>query len=381
MPLVPTEASSKRISKKKDASVDIMSIVKGRNRRPPPKSQASSNSNGEDQQENLTGLRVKKIMRRAGEDQESSMLVQKLRNEIREAVRNKCSKEFGENLLDSKLLDAFRAAVSGPKTESQKRMAALAVKAKKSLLQKGKIRESLTKKIYGATNGRRKRAWDRDCEIEFWKHRCIRVRKPEKIATLKSVLDLLRNGSQSPDTKQDSEGQPTNPILSRLYVADTSVFPRNNDIKPLSALKSSSSLEQKKDPLTGISKFSSKAGIPLAGNVGNNFFVSASKSAVGSGKGNLSTNSEASVGVKPKLQKSVPSTSNNAIDKRKWALEVLARKTGDGCSVASKKEEDMAVLKGNYPLLVCNISVFCAEFYIIFCMSEFGTYYLVLFLS
>ncbi|KAA0042667.1 Zinc finger, RING-type [Cucumis melo var. makuwa] len=353
MPLVPTEASLKRISKKKDANVDIMSIVRGRNRRPPPKSQASSNSNGEeDQQENLTGLRVKKIMRRAGEDQESSMLVQKLRNEIREAVRNKCAKEFGENLLDSKLLDAFRAAVSGPKTESQKRMAALAVKAKKSLLQKGKIRESLTKKIYGATNGRRKRAWDRDCEIEFWKHRCIRVRKPEKIATLKSVLDLLRNGSRSPDTKQDSEGQPTNPILSRLYVADTSVFPRNNDIKPLSALKSSSSLEQNKDPLTGISKVSSKAGIlPLAGNVGNNCSVSASKSAVGSGKGNHSATSEASVGAKPKLQKSVPSTSSNAIDKRKWALEVLARKTGDGCSVASKKEEDMAVLKGNYPLL------------------------------
>lgn len=353
MPLVPTEASLKRISRKKDANADIMSIVRGRNRRPPPKSRASSNSNDEetDQQENLTGLRVKKIMRRAGEDQESSMLVQKLRNEIREAVRNKCSKEFGEKLLDSKLLDAFRAAVSGPKTESQKRLTALAVKAKKSLLQKGKIRESLTKKIYGATNGRRKRAWDRDCEIEFWKHRCIRVRKPEKIATLKSVLDLLRNGSRSPDAKQDSEGQPTNPILSRLYVADTSVFPRNNDIKPLSALKSSSSLEQKKDPLTGISKVSSKAGIPLAGNVGNNCSVSASKGAVGSGKGNYSANSEASVGSKPRPQKTVPSTSNNAIDKRKWALEVLARKTGDGCSAANKKEEDMAVLKGNYPLL------------------------------
>lgn len=100
MPLVPTEASLKRISRKKDANADIMSIVRGRNRRPPPKSRASSNSNDEetDQQENLTGLRVKKIMRRAGEDQESSMLVQKLRNEIREAVRNKCSKEFGEKL-------------------------------------------------------------------------------------------------------------------------------------------------------------------------------------------------------------------------------------------------------------------------------------------
>ncbi|XP_022996231.1 uncharacterized protein At4g10930 isoform X2 [Cucurbita maxima] len=353
-PLVPTEASLKRISRKKGVNADIMSIVRGRNRRPLPGRGACSNSNDEelDERENLTGLRVKKIMRRAGEDQESSMLVQKLRNEIREAVRNKCAKDFGENLLDSKLLDAFRAAISGPKTETQKRLSALAVKAKKSLLQKGKIRESLTKKIYGATNGRRKRAWDRDCEIEFWKHRCIRVRKPEKIATLKSVLDLLRNGPRSPDAKQDSEGQPTNPILSRLYVADTSVFPRNNDIKPLSAFKSSSSLDQKKDPLTGTSKVPTKAGIPpLAVNAGNSCSVSASKSAAGSSKGNHSGNSEASVGSKSRPQNTVSSTSNNAIDKRKWALEVLARKTGDGSSAANKKDEDLAVLKGNYPLL------------------------------
>lgn len=358
-PLVPTETSLKRILKKKDANADIMSIVRGRNRKPPPKRLACSNSNDEesDQRENLTGLRVKKIMRRAGEDQESSILVQKLRNEIREAVRNKCSKDIGEHLLDSKLLDAFRAAVSGPKTESQKRLSALAVKAKKTLLQKGKIRESLTKKIYGATNGRRKRAWDRDCEIEFWKHRCIKVRNPEKIATLKSVLDLLRNGSQSPDAKQDSECQPANPILSRLYVADTSVFPRNNDIKPLSALKFSSSLVQKTDILTGTSKVSSKAGIPLAANIGNNCSVSASKSAAGSGKVNHSGNSDASVGSKLKPQNTVSSTSNNAIDKRKWALQVLARKTGDSCSTATKEEEDMAVLKGNYPLLVCNITI------------------------
>jgi hypothetical protein len=42
-------------------------------------------------------------------------------------------------------------------------------------------------------------------------------------------------------------------------------------------------------------------------------------------------------------------------DKRKWALEVLARKA----AVTSRKttdelQEDNAVLKGNYPLLVCD---------------------------
>jgi hypothetical protein len=42
------------------------------------------------------------------------------------------------------------------------------------------------------------------------------------------------------------------------------------------------------------------------------------------------------------------------MDKRKWALEVLARKKAvSGKTAADEKQEDNAVLKGNYPLLVC----------------------------
>ncbi|KAJ6701873.1 RING/U-BOX PROTEIN [Salix koriyanagi] len=169
----------KRSLEKQDVTSDIMSVVKGVGRRtlkglthqnPPDKSSK--------ERENAAGLRVKKIMRRAVEDKESSVVVQKLRKEIREAVRNRSSAEIGENLFDPKLLAAFRTAVAGSTAEPVKKLPPSSMKAKKSLLQKGKVRENLTKKIYGDSNGRRKRAWDRDCDVEFWKYRCMRVTKP-----------------------------------------------------------------------------------------------------------------------------------------------------------------------------------------------------------
>ncbi|KAJ6341655.1 hypothetical protein OIU78_009749 [Salix suchowensis] len=158
----------KRSLEKQDVTSDIMSVVKGVGRRtlkglthqnPPDKSSK--------ERENAAGLRVKKIMRRAVEDKESSVVVQKLRKEIREAVRNRSSAEIGENLFDPKLLAAFRTAVAGSTAEPVKKLPPSSMKAKKSLLQKGKVRENLTKKIYGDSNGRRKRAWDRDCDVEF----------------------------------------------------------------------------------------------------------------------------------------------------------------------------------------------------------------------
>jgi hypothetical protein len=364
---------------KKGVTSDIMTIVRGTNQRPskglaPPKPADKSSI----ERENTVGLRVKKIMRITSEDKESSA-VQNLRKEIREAVRNKSSKEFGESLFDPKLLAAFRAAVAGPKDEPVKKLPPLAVKSKKSMLQKGKVRENLTKKIYGLSNGRRKRAWDRDCEVEFWKHRCMRATKPEKIETLKSVLGLLRTSLDSSD--QGSESQATNPILSRLYLADTSVFPRKDNIKPLAALKASSNSEQNKEQLTSAetcpkasldnsttkftesNKVLSKSGFSLfqIRENKNNIPISKSDIASGPSKVRSSTRPEGpSVSAlgdsKVNNQKQLVVKSDNVKgDKRKWALEVLARKA----AVTSRKtgdelQEDNAVLKGNYPLLVRN---------------------------
>ena len=363
---VPGNDGPKCLPEKENGATDIMSIVQGTKRRP---SKGLRRLNTDDKSsielESSAGLRVKKIMKRAGEDNESSMVVQKLRKEIREAVRNKSVKDLGENLFDPKLLAAFRAAVTGPKTQSVKTLSQLAVKAKKSMLQKGKVRENLTKKIY-ASNGRRKRAWGRDCEVEFWKYRCTRASRPEKIQTLKSVLDLLRSGSASTETGQQSERQAADPILSRLYLADTSVFPRKDNIKPLAALKTSCDSELgNKQPTLGEKRLksslddnsSSQVNEPskvLKKNIVTSLKVSAASSRVplsrhteGSSLSSLGSSKSTT------LKEAAAKSDDIRSDKRKWALEVLARRaSGAVDDAANGKQEDNAVLKGNYPLLV-----------------------------
>ncbi|XP_010659436.1 uncharacterized protein At4g10930 isoform X3 [Vitis vinifera] len=357
--------------KRKEVTSDIMSIVQGTDRR--PLKGLAEKSDGE--RENATGLRVKKIMKRASEDKESAVLVQKLRKEIREAVRSKSSIELGTNLFDPKLLTAFRAAIAGPITETTARkLSPSALKVKKSMLQKGKIRENLTKKIYATSKGKRRRAWDRDLEVEFWKHRCMRATKPEKIETLKSVLDLLRT-SECIDPEQGSESQTTNPILSRLYLADTSVFPRKDDIKPLAALKASGNPEQNKEhaSMEKVSKpalhspavkapetckIPSKVGFSPYDHKGNKSNASSLKDATAHGKPHPGKRPEGSsiplsVASKVNSQKEAGVKSDDIkTDKRKWALEVLARKNAAASkNTTQEKQEDNALLKGNYPLL------------------------------
>ncbi|KAK3003390.1 hypothetical protein RJ639_019385 [Escallonia herrerae] len=350
-------------SAKEKATTSIMDIVQGTDhrthKRVPLINPADTSSR---ERENPSGLRVKKIMRRAIEDKESSVLVQKLRKEIRDAVRNKSSKEFGDNLFDPKLLAAFRAAVAGPLSES-KRPSPLDLKAKKSLLQKGKIREGLTKKIYGI-GGRRRRAWNRDCEIEFWKHRCSKTTKPEKIETLKSVLNLLRS-SGNVEIKQGSEKGATSSILSRLYLADASVLPRKDNIKPVSALKAtgipeqakgypsrdtafrpSSSNRSAKTPQTNV--LSSQLSVPSIENEPTKITVPNIKVEAASSKAHPHKSAEGKA-ISPSAM--VGKSDDRTIDKRKWALQVLARKTAvKGKSAAEEQHIDNTVFRG-YPLL------------------------------
>ncbi|KAL2902896.1 hypothetical protein RDABS01_027978, partial [Bienertia sinuspersici] len=141
----------------KNQPVDIMSIVKG------TKLSAGNRSACQKEagtcakvEKNAAGLRVKKIMRRPTEEKESDAIVQKLRKEIREAVRNKPSDEIGKSIFDPNLLTAFRAAVAGSASEPAKKASSAVVKAKKLMLQKGKARENLTKKIYATSSGKEK---------------------------------------------------------------------------------------------------------------------------------------------------------------------------------------------------------------------------------
>ncbi|PON31524.1 TNF receptor-associated factor [Parasponia andersonii] len=363
LPTVVPSNDKVNVPEKENVTSDIMSIVQGTNSRPSKVHRCPNTDNkSSKEQENMVGLRVKKIMKRSAEDKESSMAVQKLRKEIREAVHNKSAKDIGENLFDPKLLAAFRAAVLVPKPESVTTLSHLSVKARKSMLQKSKVRENLTKKIYATSNGRRKRAWDRDCEVEFWKHRCLKTSKPEKIQTLKSVLDLLKGGSESTEAEQTSERQATNPILSRLYLADTSVFPRKDDIKPLSALKTSSDSDRQLTPekcsKTSLGTSSSAETDKGQSKVGKKNDVSSLKGNVASTKAHPSRHSEGSTvsslgSSKSNTCKEVAAKSDAMKkDKRKWALEVLTRKTSGAREGAeNEKQEDLAVLKGSYPLL------------------------------
>ncbi|XP_019057230.1 PREDICTED: uncharacterized protein At4g10930 [Tarenaya hassleriana] len=336
------------ISTSNDATVDILDIVKGTSHKPLKRSLHPNLIDKVSEGENVAGLRVKKIMRTTADEKESSVLVEKLRKQIREAVRNKSANDIGENLFDPKLLAAFRAAIAGPKTEEPpKTLSPVAVKAKKLMLQKGKVRENLTKKIYADSNGKRRSAWHRDCEVEFWKHRCIRTRKPEKIETLKSVLSLLRKNPVDTDKNLSSKNlhQASNPILSRLYLADTSVFPRKDDIKPLLTLKE-----------TGSSHNNAKATetdkiLPnVSAAKGTNSHTVGSK---GSDKSHPNKRSDGTSNSASSNSKETSGKSDDLKkDKRKWALEVLARKKSLSLDNSSQdKEGDTVMLKGNYPLL------------------------------
>ncbi|KAJ8539361.1 hypothetical protein K7X08_013613 [Anisodus acutangulus] len=353
----------------RNLSADIMNIVQGTGRRT-LKKVAHSNQDGmsSEQREHAARLRVKKIMRRTG-DEDSSLLVENLRKEIREAVRNKSYGDKGENQLDPKLLTAFRAVVTGSTTETRK--PSVDLKAKRSLLQKGKVRENLTKKIYGI-GGRRRQAWTRDCEVEFWKYRCSNMSKPEKIQTLKSVLDLLRDDSENAMTKPVNEGEGKSSILSRLYLADNSVFPRKEGIKPVSTLTVVGADQNKENGLTSntsATSFPSSSTIVPPINVASVVAASSletkgAKLSVPTTKVDITRNVLSIKGTdRPSTltssglklctkEETAVKCDNPRSDKRKWALEVLARKTAaTSKSGTLENEEDSAVLKNNYPLL------------------------------
>nr|CAB3474098.1 unnamed protein product [Digitaria exilis] len=295
------------------------------------------------------GLRMKKIFRKE-EGKQSSAMVQKLQSEIREVV-----KDTGTNILendgsfDEKLLTAFRAAIGKPVDGTAKSTNQL-IRTRRSLLQKGKKRENLTKKLYGTSTGRRRSDWHRDWEVEFWKHRCSPGINPEKIETLQSVLQLLKKSSEKDkESAQGKKGEDNNSILSRLYLADASVVPRKDDIKPLSAISGCAPLDKSSQIKANNSK---SPNIPAAGTEGTKISSpSSTRKISGSSPLNKETSSRReNRNSQASLDKKNNSSGDIKEDKRKWALEILARKNAS--SVTSKYQTgDTDALKGNFPLL------------------------------
>ncbi|KAK8924204.1 hypothetical protein KSP39_PZI019089 [Platanthera zijinensis] len=364
-----------KYAKQKEAEApDIMSIIQERSK--------TEIKLAGDKKSSTCGLRVKKIMRSIGDERESAILAQEIGKEIREVVKNKASKEVGRNDIDEKLLEAFRATMVRPRAELTSRSEHVHVGSKKYLV-KGKKRENLTKRIYGTSSGRRRHAWARDMEIEFWKHRCSRTQH-EKVETLQSVLELLKkaiNPNWNSYTKRDSQEESTNSILSRVYIADASVFPRKDDIKPLSALSGSSHLDdynldkEKSSMIVAIGPLNdnrsiNKIPIQVSRNsmqlkANSTDSISISNNAAGFQGVTLNREENSCKAAPETIQSSVSSFSKENIanskvhscpsdarsDKRKWALEVLARKTSSANMNANKDQEKGSLLKGNYPLL------------------------------
>ncbi|KAL8503616.1 hypothetical protein ACS0TY_022377 [Phlomoides rotata] len=353
----------KRKSEKESGISDIMDILQETDRRSLKQLKHQNSSDKRpNERESAAGLRLKKIMRRPADNKDSSELVQELRKKIREAVRNKSSIELGPEHFDPKLLNAFRATLAG--TGAENRKPTVDVRAKKLYLQKGKVRENLTKKIYG-TGGKRQRAWTRECEVEFWKHRCTQTSKPEKIQALKSVLDILRANSGDMEKMPGNEQEKKGSILSRLYLADTSVFPRKNDIQPVAVHKAVASPDQKK-PNCLIEKASD---IQSDRNAQHNTSfqvivpsletkktIKDMKSEIASSDAQLKhpkgTPPAAVGGTKiPSVKDMTTKPDTIKGDKRKWAMDLLARKTAASGKNMQEKEEDNKILKGNYALL------------------------------
>ncbi|KAG8055612.1 hypothetical protein GUJ93_ZPchr0001g32365 [Zizania palustris] len=327
---------------------DIMSIVEGEDYRGDPGRELAKpvgRRAGE-----RPGLRVKKIFRKE-EGKKSSAVVQKLQQEIREVVRETGTTILEkDNAFDEKLLIAFRAAIGKSADKPGEITNPSLIRTRRALLQKGKIRENLTKKLYRTSMGKRRSAWHRDWEVEFWKHRCSPGINPEKIETLQSVLQLLKKSSEmDKEIARDKKGVNSNSILSRVYLADASVVPRKGDVKPLSALAVSPPLDKNSQ----VRANSSKA--PNRPTPGTETIKISSPNSTGKSLSSSILSKEETSRRENRNSQATPNQQNQSAgdikqDKRKWALEILARKNAS--SITSKDNfEGVDDLKGNYFLL------------------------------
>lgn len=345
---------------------DLMDIVKGEEFNASAKTQEHCSPIKIGSENNRGGVRLKKIMPRRMDENEASRLVQEMTKELRAAVGNGAMEDLGKiDAYDERLLEAFKAAMKNTfRSDHKSNMSH--VRVNKQPQKRGKIRENLTKKIYSTGSGKRRRAWDRDCEIEFWKSRCKREKQTKQIETPDLIKSILKRSldacSKSPEIENKSKINEIDPMLSRLYVADNSLFPRKDDIKPLSALSESEDLQAGKCNIGVKGEVTSNKLDMLGSNLNNiagnihptNSYLDAenSNSSLNFGplQNTVSKEKSSDCGdanldkvVEPKSGKS----DDVKIDKRKWALEVLARKTG-----GSQKTNELSTgEKVSFPLL------------------------------
>lgn len=332
------------------------------------------------------GVRTRMVMRRDS-DGRAAQIVEDIRQQMRAASGYGAADDHGKVAVsDDRFFSAFKAAMvrnneqaQGSKSKSLKRRRNSWLERMLDKAPRGKaggVRESLTKKLYAG--GVARKTWDRDWDVSFWKEQSARIKKAKQEAsdvvegragmrggeiskgtiTVKEemILERLKNVNNEGDS-----------ILSRLYVADTSLFPRDNDIKPLVNLladvkeegkpkcsggekatsvpknsmkapkcSSQKATETKITLLSGGGGASNKgASIPLVQDLkvpSRDTSENTSKVKM-KGSGMPGTLKHVESPVKPPRA----SDSDGKKDKRQWALELLARKSGDATASSSAK--------------------------------------------
>lgn len=336
-------------------SPQVMSLVKGLEFPATAKTlQHFSAINTLSKNDHINSVRIKKIMTRRMDENKTSCLVQELRKELRIASGHDTTDGPGKiDASDERLLAAFKAAMVRTRgNDSTDRTNRSHLRVNHQPLKRGKIRENLAKKLYGTGNGKR-RAWD----IEFWKERCDKTKQLKKDENPGSIRNLLKKSldacSKSLETEQTSETELADPIFSRLYIADTSLFPRKDDIKPLSAYLNAGNVEiGRSDAESELVKVertcngsNNKCEIPSSKIDAVAGSVHPTKQCADTKKFNSILDSATLQTTV--VQQKTGNSSDVKLDKRKWALEVLARKTGSN----ERKTESLGKM-GSFPLLI-----------------------------
>ena len=237
------------------------------------------------------GTRTRKIIYRGSDlDKNASKLVDQMRQNLKE--NSGTSSDIGQiNVTDEKFFTAFKAAILSSHASLRRQDAGMQrTKAHKPGSKLDGSRNSLMKKLYGGS-GKRRQAWDRDWDISSWRERVSYEKKVK--ASSKDILQKEIAHIEETILKSRKENKAElDSLQSRIYLADTSLLPRQSDIKPLSAQHEQKQPVQK-TKVPGLTKTTK----PVTGS--------------------------------PQVDERSLSGSDQTsrIDKRQWALDILARKT------------------------------------------------------
>ena len=272
-----------------DLKVLVQGLAPCRRRVILPRTNPNMGNNGTSE-----GVRTGKIIHRGSVQHGKTS---KIMNEIQQHLKQEAMNLgiAGDNgkvdVTDEKFFVAFKAAVQS----SQASMAPVKrLPLQKPGSKRDASRQNLMKKLYGGT-GKRRQAWDRDWDISFWRERVSNEKRARQSSRALLQQEMAHMEEAIQNSKEENKAE-LDSLRSRVYLADTSLLPRQMDIKPLSEHTSHKTNSLTVRPLS-IAK-------------------------TGQGVSKHSTSSE-DLGVAAR-----DSSVSYKTDKRKWALEVLARKTG-----------------------------------------------------